>query len=96
MYENIKVGYYDGPCFDPKLDGERLKKQSGRVFHVLNFGDWVTLREIEELTGDPQSSISAQIRHFRKPCYGSHIIEKRRRGDPSRGIWEYRLVQGDK
>lgn len=38
-----------------------------------------TLKEIEDITGDPQSSISAQLRNLRKASFGSHVVTKQRR-----------------
>jgi hypothetical protein len=60
-------------------------------------GSWLTLRELSQLTQFGEASISAQLRHLRKPKYGSYVVEKRvRRGavisDAEHGaIWEYRL-----
>jgi DNA-binding transcriptional regulator GbsR (MarR family) len=65
--------------------------QIGRVYAALQSGDWLTLSELNAVTGDSISSISAQIRHLRKPAYGSHTIKKRRRGAAERGLYEYRL-----
>lgn len=65
--------------------------QIGRVFAALKGGAWLTLPELHAITGDPISSISAQIRHLRKPEHGSHTIEKRRRGESRCGLYEYRL-----
>jgi len=81
---------FNGPCFDPALDHDRLTKQIGRVYQALSLAGWWTLRELEAYTGDPQPSISAHLRHLRKPRFGSHQIDKRRRADG--GTWEYRLV----
>jgi len=55
-------------------------------------GTWRTLSEIETITGDPQASISAQLRHLRKARFGSYRIEKQRRGDETSGLFEYRLL----
>ena len=63
-------------------------------------GSWLTLRELAQLTQFGEASISAQLRHLRKPKYGSYVVEKRvRRGivvsDLEHGaIWEYRLRRG--
>ena len=54
-------------------------------------GNWYTLEDIETETGDPQASISAQLRHLRKVRFGGHTIEKRRKGSEKSGLWEYRL-----
>jgi hypothetical protein len=64
-----------------------------RVRSALESGAWLTLPEIHTATGDPISSVSAQIRHLRKAEHGSHTIIKRRRGQAERGLYEYRLVE---
>lgn len=53
---------------------------------------WLTLREISELTNYGEASISAQLRHLRKPHFGGHVIVKRRRGSVMNGAWEYRIA----
>jgi hypothetical protein len=61
-------------------------------------GSWLTLRELSQVTQFGEASISAQLRHLRKPKYGSYVVEKRvRRGlvvsdVEHRAIWEYRLM----
>jgi hypothetical protein len=42
-------------------------------------GDWLTLAEIAECTEFGEASISAQLRHLRKPRFGGFRVEKRRR-----------------
>jgi len=68
----------------------RRGTQIARVYTVLLDGDWHTLGNIAERTGDPEPSISAQIRHLRKDRFGNHIIEYRH---VQHGLWEYRLVR---
>ena len=85
---------FNGPDYDPALDDARLTKQLGRVWSALQGGRWMTLREIASHTQDPEASISAQLRHLRKPRFGSYTIEKRRRGTPAHGLYEYRLTGG--
>ncbi len=72
-----------------------LTGQTLRVYRALEGATWLTLPELHELTGDPISSISAQIRHLRKPEFGSHTIKKRRRGAIENGLFEYRLTRGN-
>jgi len=83
---------FDGSVYDPMYDETRLKKQIGRVFACMCVGEWRTLSEITTLTGDPESSISAQLRHLRKPRFGSYRVEKRPRGDRGAGLFEYRIL----
>jgi len=81
---------FEGPDYIPELDRKRLTGQIERVFNCMKDGTWRTLAEIETITGDPQASISAQLRHLRKERWGSHTIEKRRRGP---GLFEYKLIK---
>ena len=39
--------------------------------------DWMTLDEMAKETSFPPASISAQLRHLRKPRYGAWTIERR-------------------
>jgi hypothetical protein len=57
---------------------------------------WLTLDELAKLTHYPPASISAQLRHLRKPEYGGFVVEKQPRvvGAVLRGenfgtVWEY-------
>jgi len=65
---------------------------------------WLTLEELAQITRYPQASISAQLRHLRKPRHGGFGLEKRcRRMAKGRfatvvgeagthgPVWEYRL-----
>jgi DNA-binding transcriptional regulator GbsR (MarR family) len=65
--------------------------QLERVKAYLSTHQWYTLAEIEAYTGYPQASISAQMRHLRKPKFGAYTIEKRRRTSGHGGTWEYKL-----
>ena len=82
---------FDGPAYDPALDRERLTGQLYRVWWLMRDRAWRTLPEIAEATGDPEASISAQLRHLRKARFGAHQVDKRRRGSPKSGLWEYRV-----
>lgn len=84
---------FNGSDYDPALDNDRLKKQIGRVYSCMIDGRWRTLSEIETVTGDPQSSISAQLRHLRKDRFGSYVVNKQRRGERKHGLFEYQLLQ---
>jgi len=60
-------------------------------------GAWLTLHELASLTHYGEASISAQLRHLRKPQYGGFVVQKRLRvGQVVRGteiayVWEYQL-----
>ena len=63
---------------------------------------WLTLRELSLLTRYGEASISAQLRHLRKPRYGAFVIAKQHRRvraivrEEGRGpvVWEYQLRRG--
>lgn len=79
---------FDGPAYDRRIDRARLAGQILRIHDLMADGQWRTLDEIAQLTGDPPASVSAQLRHLRKEKYGAHCVEKRRREG---GLWEYSL-----
>jgi len=82
---------FNGPLFDRVADTPRLLKQHERIRNLMLDGAWRTLDEIAAKTGDPPASVSAQLRHLRKPRFGAFRIEKRARGERERGLFEYRL-----
>ena len=82
---------FDGAVYEPERDDDRLRGQMDRIYAAVKDGRWRTLAEIAELTGDPQASISAQLRHLRKRRFGAYDVQKRHlRG----GTWVYRLQDG--
>lgn len=83
---------FDGPTYDPARDYERLRGQSLRVFNCMSDGKWRTLAEISVLTGDPEASISARLRDFRKSKFGSHTVNRRH---IEFGEYEYQLLVND-
>jgi len=83
---------FDGAVYDRKLDRARLAGQILRIYELMSDGEWRTLDEIAEVTGDPPASVSAQLRHLRKERYGRHTVQKRRRDDGA--LWEYCVEVG--
>jgi len=83
---------FNGPAYIEKYDFSRLKTQQQKVKMVMEDGKWHTLNEVQDIIGGSESSISAQIRHLRKARFGGHVVDRRRRGNPEQGLFEYRLV----
>lgn len=83
---------FDGAGYERSRDHARLSGQALRVFGLMRDRRWRTLPQIAAATGDPEASISAQLRHLRKLRFGEHGVEKRHRGDPAAGLWEYQLT----
>jgi hypothetical protein len=79
----------DGWTYDNGRDRIRLNAQHLRVYRAMYDGSWWTLRTLSEFTGDPESSISARLRDFRKPRFGDHMVERRH---VEGGLWKYRLI----
>jgi len=52
-------------------------------------GEWRSLGEISRQTGDPEASVSAQLRHLRKARFGAHTVSRRRIGA---GLYLYQLT----
>lgn len=86
---------FDGTHFDWKLDHARLTTQMALIFLVIKDGKFRTVQEIQGRIWKvffrqcSQTSISAVLRHFRKPKYGSHIVHTRRVAES--GLFEYRF-----
>lgn len=80
---------FDGSDYSPKEDDARLSGQILRVFNLMKDGKPRTLDQISGRTGDPQASISAQLRHLRKARFGGHNVERQHLGD---GLYSYRLI----
>jgi hypothetical protein len=82
---------FSGSDYDHARDSKRLGAQLKRILNYMASGDWHSLREIAEATGAPEASVSAQLRNARKERFGSHVIEKRNRGEREHGLFEYKL-----
>jgi hypothetical protein len=89
------VTTFDGSTFIPEFDENRLNAQEFRVYDTMSDGAWRTLSEIQKAGAaragyiDPEASISARLRGLRK---AGCTVERRRRGDPRAGLWEYRVL----
>ena len=84
----------------PKRSARRRQRDvlCGVMLSARQCATWLTLDELAKLTHYPPASISAQLRHLRKPQYGAFVVEKRPRtvrtvlrGEDFGTIWEYRL-----
>ena len=88
---------FNGAVYDPALDDKRLTKQMGKVYSLMIDGHWRTLAEVSTTISttirEPEASISAQLRHLRKPRFGSYQVNKRPRGTREHGLFEYQLLR---
>ena len=89
MFDKPYEPHFNGPEYVPQRDWERLTSQIGRVFSCMKDGRWRSLSDIASITGDPEASVSAQLRHLRKERFGSHTVEKKHLGS---GLYHYRLI----
>jgi hypothetical protein len=84
--------HFNGHEYKTEIDHQRLTSQLERIRGLMLDGKWRTLAEIEEITGDPAASVSAQLRHLRKERFGSFVVNRRSRGDREKGLFEYQLI----
>lgn len=82
---------FNGADYVPERDDERLSSQYRRIFALMSDGQWRSLAAIAVATGDPTPSISAQLRHMRKPRFGGYTVNRRYL---SGGFYEYQLQSG--
>jgi len=80
---------FNGADYKPDRDNARLTGQLLRIWDAISDGRWYTLKDIAVLTGDPEPSISAQLRHLRKPRFGGYIVE---REYIANGLYQYRVL----
>lgn len=85
------VARFDGHDYVAERDDIRLRGQLLRVYECMKDGRWRTLDEIHAITGDPPASILAQLGHLRKQRFGQYPVDKRHRGLPEHGLYEYHL-----
>ena len=83
---------FDGATYDSAHDGSRLSACLARVHALLSDGKWRTLAEIRAVAGGSEAGVSARLRDLRKPKFGGRQIDRRRRGNPDSGLWEYRMA----
>lgn len=85
---------FDGRTYNAKKDKKRLTKLLILVHNFMSDSKPHTLEEIRAHIGrGSEAGISARIRDLRKKQFGGMTVIRRRRGDPTRGLWEYVLVK---
>lgn len=84
---------FNGADYVPERDNARLINQHQTIFNLMKDGNWRTLSRISKVTGFPESSISAQIRHLRKARFGGHTVNRRH---VKNGLYEYQLQVNEK
>ncbi len=85
----IITSRFNGADYRHNRDSARLASQYQSIFNLMQDGEFRTLSEISRLTGHPESSVSAQLRHMRKPRFGSHTVNRTHCGN---GLYKYQLI----
>ena len=80
---------FNGSDYTPSLDDARLGSQLDRVKEACKGGRLMSLADIAKETGDPEASVSAQLRHLRKEKHGAHTVDKIH---ISHGLYLYRVT----
>jgi hypothetical protein len=92
------VKKFGGDTYESAFDEKRLTGQWSRVWSIMSDGQWRTLGEIQAQSHirfqkhDSESAISARLRDFRKEVFGGHTVDRRRRGEAEKGLFEYRVI----
>lgn len=85
-------GDRDGDTYEREFDYDRLNRQAKAVFDLMSDGAWRSLRGISTILGEPEASVSARLRDFRKERFGGFTVERERH--PSRkGQFMYRMIR---
>ncbi len=93
-----------GKTKQKETEGVQLRKQREVIRDVMlsagQCATWLTLDELAKLTHYPPASISAQLRHMRKPRFGGYEVAKRcrttnkaMRPEGFGAVWEYSVLQ---
>lgn len=82
---------FNGPEYNPERDNARLINQIDRILALMLDGTWRTLQEISDITFDPSTSVSAQLRHLRKDRFGAYTVNRRSKGKEEKGLFEYQV-----
>lgn len=69
-------------------DPERLTRQARKVYDAMVDGHWHTLRELSDLSGAPEASVSARLRDLRGD---EHRLPLEAEKIPGSNAWRYRL-----
>lgn len=91
-YNPLPVG---GVTFSPEYDAQRLTRQLDRVRALMLDGQWRTLSAIAVAVQGSEAGVSARLRDLRRHEYGGYVIDRRRVGDPRRGLFHYRMAPAE-
>lgn len=80
--------HFNGADYQPQRDDPRLLSQHEKVKAFMLSGRPHTLQEIADAIDEPAASISAQLRHLRKPRFGGWIVDRQYLGD---GLYSYSM-----
>lgn len=83
----VAAKVFNGPDLTKK-DNKRLATQFDAIFKYMKDSKFRTLQQISTKLGYPESSVSAQLRHMRKPKFGSHTVNRKR----ICGTYYYQLI----
>ena len=85
---DLKTARFDGATYDHSKDYYRLTGQLNALYGLLKDSQWRTLSQIEQDTGIPQASASAQLRNLRKAKFGGFTVNRKRVGN----VYFYQVI----
>jgi DNA-binding transcriptional regulator GbsR (MarR family) len=76
---SIYKSAFNGSDYIPIRDDAGLSRQIDRVYACMKDGKRRTLSQISQITGDPEASVSAQLRAFEEAQVCCPVPEHRRK-----------------
>lgn len=90
LLERVRAFMVYGPLFALYLEDDSGEEVLVRNIAIVE--RWFTLDEIQKSVGGTTASVSARLRDLRKKKFGGWDVQRRHRGDPKRGLYEYRAI----
>lgn len=88
---------FPGPAVEPEYDNIRLTGLQYAIFELMKDGRWRTFSDIHfAIQRGSENGIAAMLRNLRHKSRGRHTVNKKRKGDKHKGLWEYQLIVNPK
>ena len=88
ILHEIPEARFNGSDYIPERDDERLRGQQLEIWELMRDGAWRSLSQIASILGYGEASVSAQLRHLRKPRFGCFVVDKQHQG---KGLYLYQV-----
>lgn len=86
----MQTHVFDGADYNHKRDSVRLSSQLERIFNLMKDGRFRSLKDISQIVGAGEASVSANLRNSRKERFGGHTLNRKSLGN---GFNLYQIVE---